>query len=217
LIAVRSGDGSSARLFCCDHVNRRRSNEPPYRSATSILKLPTFAAWSLMAACVATQPMPSSAAALEPWTTGPRPAFALERLQGGRTDLAAFRGRVVLVHFFATWCEPCRAEMASLQRLAARYANRPLAILAVNVAEVAPRVIRFFESQPVSFAVVLDSDRAVTKAWRIEALPTTVVLDPTLTPVRVAGGDLDWDRADVDAIINALLPDAASEPDKKRP
>jgi thiol-disulfide isomerase/thioredoxin len=176
-----------------------------------------FAAWLLLAACAAMQPARARAAALETWTAGPRPPFALESLQGGRIELTSFRGAVVLVHFFATWCEPCRAEMASLQRLAARYANRPVAILAVNVAEVAPRVSRFFASQPVSFAVALDADRAVTKAWQIEVLPTTVVLDSRQTPVLVAGGDIDWDRSNVDAVINALLPDPAGEPDKKRP
>jgi thiol-disulfide isomerase/thioredoxin len=176
-----------------------------------------FAASALMAACIALQPASASAATLETWTAGPRPAFALESLHGGHLELASFGRGLVLVHFFATWCEPCRSEMASLQRLAARYANRPVAILAVNVAEVAPRVGRFFESQPVSFAVLLDADRAVTKAWQIEVLPTTVVLDSTLTPVLVASGDLDWDRADVDAAIKALLPDTAGEPDKKRP
>jgi len=169
----------------------------------------------MIAAWVAMQPASARAATLETWTAGPRAPFILTHLQGGRTDLASFGGKVVLVHFFATWCEPCRAEMASLQRLAVRHANRPLAILAVNVAEVAPRVSRFFESQPVSFTVVLDADRAVTRAWQVEVLPSTVVLDPTLAPVLAAAGDVDWDNADVDATITGLLPDRADEPNQK--
>jgi hypothetical protein len=100
--------------------------------------------------------------------------------------------------------------MASLQRLALHYAGQPLTIVAVNVAEVAPRVARFFESQPVSFPVLLDSDRAITKAWQVEGLPTTVVLDPALTPVLVAAGDLDWDRADIRHAVETHLPDRSS-------
>jgi thiol-disulfide isomerase/thioredoxin len=211
------GDGPTPSASGRDQFHHHHNATPPHRSATSNLKSLAFAVCSLMAAGAATQPSRTSAATLDTWTAGPRAPFALESLQGGRIDLASFRGGVVLVHFFATWCEPCRAEMASLQRLAVRYADRPLAILAVNVAEVAPRVSRFFASQPVSFAILLDADRAVTKAWQIDALPTTIVLDPELTPVLVAAGDLDWDRADVDAAINALLPETAGEPDKKRP
>lgn len=163
----------------------------------------------------AASPGVTLAATLESWTEGPRPRFALNSLSDGPVDLASFGGRVVLVHFFATWCEPCRAEMASLQRLADRYANRPVTILAVNVAEVAPRVRRFFETQPVVFPVLLDGDRAITKTWRVELLPTTVVLDTHLAPVLVANGDLDWDRADIDKALTALLPKQAGDAEKK--
>lgn len=145
-------------------------------------------------------------ATLRPWADGPRPTFALERLSGGVLDLATLRGRVVLVHFFATWCEPCRAEMASLRTLADDHAGQPLAIVAVNVAEVVPRLQRFFASAPVSFPILLDGDRAVTRAWKVDALPTTVVLDPTLAPTLVVHGDLDWGRADVRAALRARLP-----------
>ena len=97
-------------------------------------------------------------------------------MAGERISLAAHGERVVLVHFFATWCEPCRAEMAALQRLAHRFAQRPFAILAVDVGEVDSRVRRFFESVPVTFPILLDRDKAVTKAWQVSTLPTTFVL-----------------------------------------
>jgi thiol-disulfide isomerase/thioredoxin len=214
LIADDNDAGSTASRR--HRFDRRLEHGPIRRNATSILAWPRFFVGSLIVAFIAVQFGTSSAHALEAWTAGPRAPFALERLQGGRTNLSSFSGNVVLVHFFATWCEPCRAEMASLQRLAARHVDRPLVILAVNVAEVAPRVSRFFESQPVSFTVLLDADRAVTRAWHVEALPTTVVLDRTLTPVLVAAGDLDWDNADVNAAITSLLPDTPAEPNQKR-
>jgi thiol-disulfide isomerase/thioredoxin len=147
-----------------------------------------------------------SAAILAPWNNGPRVPFSLPRLGGGQSGLARYGGSVVLVHFFATWCEPCRSEMASLQRLADHYGGRPLMIVAINVAEVAPRVERFFEAQPVPFPVLFDSDRAVSRAWKIDTLPTTIVLDATSAPVLLAEGDVDWNRADIRRTLEAHLP-----------
>ncbi|MFK8251001.1 TlpA disulfide reductase family protein [Ancylobacter terrae] len=141
---------------------------------------------------------------LRPWTRGPAPALALDRLGGGRTDLAGARGSVVLVHFFATWCEPCRAEMASLRRLAADPPVPGLAILAVDVGEVDARVARFFEAEPLPFPILMDRDRAATRAWGIVALPSTVVLDADLIPRLIVEADLDWDSPDVRRTLATL-------------
>ena len=93
--------------------------------------------------------------------------------------LIAQHGRVVLVHFFATWCEPCREELPALRRLVERAVRQPVTVLAISVAEVPMRACaRFIESTPVNFPVLLDQDRAVAKAWDVYTLPTTFVLDP---------------------------------------
>jgi peroxiredoxin len=133
------------------------------------------------------------------------PPIALPSLDGPRHELAQFRGRVLLVHFFATWCEPCRAEMASLRGLQARLAGRPLAIVPISVAEADGAVRRFFADDPLPFAILLDRDRAVAKAWSIHTLPSTVVLDRDLQPRFIAEGDVDWTRPDVMDTLAALL------------
>jgi thiol-disulfide isomerase/thioredoxin len=158
---------------------------------------------------------PAAATSFESWRGSRGAAVVLDDLSGHSRTLYAFPGRVVLLHFFATWCEPCRAEMAALQRLAERYSGHPLTVLAISVAEVKPRVQRFFAVQPVTFPVLLDADRAVARAWDVDTLPTTVVLDRTLTPVTVARGDVDWDRADIDDVVQALLPVASTAPNNK--
>jgi peroxiredoxin len=131
--------------------------------------------------------------------------FSLPSLDGTVHELARHRGRVVLVHFFATWCEPCRAEMASLRKLQSRLEGKPFAIVPISVAEADGPVRRFFAGDALPFAVLLDRDRAVARAWNIHTLPSTVVLDRELTPRLVAEGDVDWARPDVMKILADLL------------
>ena len=133
-----------------------------------------------------------------------RPSFALPDLDGARHDLDRQDGRIVLVHFFATWCEPCRQELSSLSHLLDRRGGAPISIVAVNVAEVPARVRRFLETAPVHFPVLLDSDRAVTKAWGVSILPTTFVLDRSLAARLFVEGDIDWTRADVLAALEQV-------------
>ena len=193
---------------------------PKTPSVQSIIRL---VAVLFGAACVLACPsMPATAGpsaittppTLKSWSGREQSPFSLDDLHGNRRDLQAFAGHVVLVHFFATWCEPCVSEMASLQRLATTTRGKPLAILAVDVAEVDLRVRAFFAKRPVDFTVVLDRDRAVSKSWDVSALPTTFVLDAHLAPKLFVEGDLDWSRPDVLTTIEALYP-AAGRPQGK--
>jgi thiol-disulfide isomerase/thioredoxin len=134
------------------------------------------------------------------------PQFALDAQDCGRITLASHRGTVTLVHFFATWYEPCRRELPALDRFAARHKTQGLRVLAIDVGEVEAAVRRFLSPRPVAILVLLDTDRAVTKAWDISTLPTTFMLDETLTPGRVAAGDVDWDGPAVDQLLDHISP-----------
>lgn len=149
--------------------------------------------------------------ALNAWNGERLPPFARDTLNGGRTDLAQFRGRVVLVHFFATWCEPCRAEFASLQQLVGRMRPKPITVVAVDGGEADRAVQRFFATPPVPFPILLDRDRAVAKAWHVYALPTTFLLDGDLIPRFVAEGDFDWSRPDVEDALTSLFASEAAD------
>ena len=93
---------------------------------------------------------------------------------------------------------------ASLTRLAERRGSETLTILAVSVAEVPVRVRKFLEASPVSYSVLLDADRAVTKAWGVSGLPTTFILDQTLATRFFVEGDVDWTRDDILAALAQL-------------
>ena len=146
----------------------------------------------------------SRASELLPWTDGPKPAFVLQNLGGADVNLESYRGRVLLVHFFATWCEPCREELPALSRLIERAGGTKIAVLAISVAEVDLRVRRFMETMPVKFPVLLDRDRAVTKAWDVSALPTTFVLDENLQPKLLSESDFAWDSVEPGKLIDMI-------------
>ena len=134
----------------------------------------------------------SPATELQRWHGNTQPTFTLPDIAGAEIALAQARGQIVLVHFFATWCEPCREELPALNRLAAR-GKGTLKVLAISVAEVDPRVRRFLETMPLDFPVLLDRDRATAKAWDISTLPTTFVLDTELHTRLVVESDFAWD------------------------
>jgi len=123
--------------------------------------------------------------------------------------LKAFKGRTVLVHFFATWCEPCREELPALNRFLTR--SPTASVVAISVAEVDPRVKRFFAATPVSFPVLLDRDRTIAKSWKISALPTTYVLDANMRPMLVVEADFAWDTVDIEPATGKLIKSKASE------
>ena len=137
---------------------------------------------------------------------------ALPDLAGTVRDLAAWRGRPVLLHFFATWCAPCRPEIEALNRLASAIADGKLAIVSVSVAEPELRVRRFFEASPARFPVLLDADRAASRAWRVDSLPTTFLLDSGLRPRLVTETDLAWDEIGAARLLARLSDPGGDDP-----
>ncbi|MBS9477784.1 TlpA family protein disulfide reductase [Ancylobacter sp. VKM B-3255] len=148
----------------------------------------------------------------------PAPTLELPSLDGGIAGLAALRGRPVLVHFFATWCEPCREELGGLSRLAAtRDASAPdggLAVLAVDVGEVKLRLRRFldreFAGRPPAFPILLDEDRAVSRAWNVSVLPASLLLDSAHAIRLTADGPVDWDDPAARRVLDALTAPATA-------
>jgi cytochrome c biogenesis protein CcmG, thiol:disulfide interchange protein DsbE len=146
-----------------------------------------------------------AAAELKRWDGGATPELALEDLAGKQHNLADYRGKVVLVNFWATWCEPCRAEMPSMDRLRGSLEGKPFAVLAVNLAEPLSRIEKFADATPVRFPLLRDRDGSAAKTWKAKLLPASFLIGRDGRIKYVAYGELDWTSEPVRARVTELL------------
>ena len=154
---------------------------------------------SVSAAPVLAQP------ALQPWDGLPATALVLKDIAGRSHDLAQYRGSVVLVNFWATWCEPCRNEMASIQTLKERMAGKPFVALAVNVDEPEARVRNFVAQTRLALPVLFDTNKTVTRAWGVRVLPATYIIGPDGRMRYRLLGDMDWNNDTTVGLISQLI------------
>ena len=105
------------------------------------------------------------------------PDFTLRTMNGPNLRLAEQRGRVVMVNFWATWCGPCRQEMPQLDRLYQKYRSSGFVLLGVNVDEDARKAADVATKLGVTFPVLLDTDKAVSKLYDLSTMPSTVIID----------------------------------------
>jgi thiol-disulfide isomerase/thioredoxin len=146
----------------------------------------------------------AAAATLAKWTGGKTPLLRLADAGGKHLALAELRGKTVVVNFWATWCEPCREEMPSLERLRAQLAGRPFEVVAVNVGESPERVARFARDVPVTFPILYDREGTSARAWKVRGYPTSFVVGPDGRIRYYFVGELDWSRADVVTVIEGV-------------
>lgn len=107
------------------------------------------------------------------------PGFALPAEGGRQVSLADFRGKVVLINFWATWCGPCRKEMPVLEQLNREFGKRGVALVGVNVEPDSSGVADYLKSTPVSFPILFDTESKVSKLYQVQGMPNTVILDRT--------------------------------------
>jgi thiol-disulfide isomerase/thioredoxin len=145
---------------------------------------------------------------LNPYMADPEPpTLTLPDLNGRMHDLGDYRGRVVLVNFWASWCPPCVHELPSLQRLKNKLSDRPFTILAVNMAEQRKTVRAFLrDKMHTDFTVLLDADGEILKRWKVFVFPTSFVIGPDGKIRYGAYGELLWDEEPTAGIIEGLLP-----------
>lgn len=140
------------------------------------------------------------------WPAGkPAPPLRLLDLDGKTWRLEALPGHPVVLNFWATWCDPCRAEMPSLAAMARRHERAGLVVLTVNYREPPATIRRFLEATPTPMPVLLDTEGEATNAWTPRVFPSTVLIDRSGVPRHTVVGDLDWAGALARELVEPLL------------
>jgi peroxiredoxin len=133
------------------------------------------------------------------------PDFQLPALAGGTGDLAARRGRVVLLNFWATWCPPCVAEMPSLDRLARTLAAEGLVVVAVSVDNDEAALREFVARHQLGLTILRDPGAHTAAAYRVTGYPQTFLIARDGTLVKTVLGPAEWDTPEAIAYFRGLL------------
>lgn len=136
---------------------------------------------------------PSAAGPYRTWPRGrATPALQLNRLDGTPWSLKAARGRVVLLNFWASWCEPCRDELPALQALQGEFADRGLDVVAVNYKEQPGTIRTFVDRTRCLLPVVRDAEGSAARTWGVWLFPTTVAIARDGRARFSVLGEIDW-------------------------
>ena len=137
----------------------------------------------------------------------PAPDFTLPDMDGKPHTLHEYRGKVVMLNFWATWCPPCRREMPSMEALHQEFQDKPFVVLAVNEWENTDLVFPWIGqlTRFPGFPILFDQEGVVAEQYGIQGLPTTVIIDRQGRIVYRAVGGRDFDHPEVRRVINDLL------------
>jgi peroxiredoxin len=131
--------------------------------------------------------------------------FTVEDMNGKKVKLSDFKGNVVLLNQWATWCPPCKKEMPSIQRLFEKMKGKSFTVMAVSVGEKKETVAGFLKSNKYSFPIFLDPTGNATADYGTGSIPTTYLIDKNGKILgRIVGG-IEWDNPKIVSLINELL------------
>jgi thiol-disulfide isomerase/thioredoxin len=142
----------------------------------------------------------------------PAPALQLDNIDGESWDISRRRGRWLFVHFWASWCGPCRREMPTIQKLMETLQDDRLEIVMVNTAETEDEVFSFLGIVAPDAVPLMDSDGLVTGAWQPRGLPATFLVDPGGKIRYLAFGGREWNTPPyLDFLRRIIAPQPAVE------
>ena len=133
------------------------------------------------------------------------PDFNLRDANGGSASLSGYRGNLVLLNFWATWCGPCREEMPSMEQLSRYFGGQGLAVVAVNQKESAALVNKFMRSHGLSFTTPLDPDGRVAASYRVYGIPITYLIDANGQAIGLKSGSRDWASREIIEAFRKLI------------
>ncbi len=141
---------------------------------------------------------------LSPVPNVPAPQFELLDLDDETHRLSDYKGKPLIVNFWATWCPPCREEMPSMERAWQKIQDEGINMIGINVGEDFDAVFGFLGQIDVSFPLLLDTEGEESRRWPIRGLPTTYVLNNEGEIVYQAIGGRDWDSDEILDVVRAL-------------
>jgi thiol-disulfide isomerase/thioredoxin len=128
-----------------------------------------------------------------PWPKQrPTPPLQLPALDGPAWTSASARGQLLVLNFWASWCEPCRSEMPSLELLAERHQAHKLAVIAINFRENEAAIRRFVQQSALTLPIVRDVDGAAARAFGVRIFPSTVLIGRDGRAIFTVTGEADW-------------------------
>ena len=146
------------------------------------------------------------------------PDFTLLSLDGRPAQLREFRGKLVLLNFWAAWCAPCLHEMPSMERLYQTFKQTDFVLLAVSMDRQGEAVAKpFVDNLKLTFPILLDSTSEVSRQYSVRGLPTTYLIDPDGLLIGVVIGARDWYKAEAKALIAGLLRQIPAPSDQAEP
>ena len=125
------------------------------------------------------------------------PDFTLKGEDGNTYRLKDYRGKVVILNFWATWCPPCREEMPSMERAWRQIKDKGIVMLGINVGEDADTIFEFTGQYSMTFPLPMDINGEVVKQYPIRGLPTTYIIDPAGMATHRAVGSREWDAPEI--------------------
>ena len=133
------------------------------------------------------------------------PDFTLPHADGKKVALKDFRGKVVFLNFWATWCESCREEMPAMERLYKEFKGKGLEVVAVNVKEKRPDALAFYKKFQLTYPLLLDTEGQVGLLYGAFGLPVTYLIDRKGVVLARLWGPADWYSPDARKLIGSLL------------
>ena len=135
------------------------------------------------------------------------PAFRLSLFTGGDATLDTWKGKLVVLNFWATWCTPCTTEMPSLEALWREYRERGLVVVGVSVDRGAPRALiePYLKNLDLTFPILLDPQMETANAWRVPGVPATFVIRPGGDVAGMAIGIREWNSKEMRTLLGSML------------
>jgi thiol-disulfide isomerase/thioredoxin len=118
-----------------------------------------------------------AAPALAVAPSGPAPKFQLGSMAGKTVSIDQYKGQVVMINFWASWCGPCRQEMPILEKLYGKYKPMGFTMVGINVEPDSQLAVNWLKETPVTFPILFDTKSEVSKLYKVAGMPSTVIID----------------------------------------